>query len=303
VRTRTNDVLLVGGYAVRKIGVGRFDWRDPYYFAVTLSWPVFLVSLIALFLAINLAFALIYLSRLAVLAGNLHGAFSDALFFSFETATTVGYGDIYPAGHFGRVVAGTEMMFGVAYTALTTGLLFVRFSRPKAGIRYAKNAVIASHDGSPTLMIRIANGRFSLIANASAHIALIGNTRSSDGRTLRQVRELPLLRTQLPIFSTIWTVMHRIDPSSPLYGCDHQRLMDDDIRVLLSVEGYDASLATTIIDTRAYGPSDILCDMRYSGGMISEDAQGRPVVDLSQLSQIEPDSGPEPQRDGWVDDR
>jgi inward rectifier potassium channel len=50
--------------------------------------------------------------------------------FSLETATTVGYGDMYPVDRYGRIVAGSEMMVGVAFTALTTGLLFVRFSRP-----------------------------------------------------------------------------------------------------------------------------------------------------------------------------
>ena len=217
---RKSKALLIGNYAIEKTGIRRFDWHDAYYNAVTLSWPRFLLSFAALFLAINFVFGFLYLIRPGSLANAHPGSWSDALFFSLQTATTVGYGDIYPANLYSRIVAGAEMMVGFSFTALTTGLLFVRFSRPKARIRYAKNAVIATHNGSPTLMIRIANARFGFIANASAHLGLIRTSRSTDGEPLRQVHELPLLRPRLPLFSLIWTLMHRIDTTSPLHGYD-----------------------------------------------------------------------------------
>ena len=181
MRHRQKNAMLIGGYAIRKTGVTRFDWRDPYYYAVALSWPRFLLSLIALFAAINLVFGLLYLSHPSSLANAHPGSLSDAFFFSLETATTVGYGDMYPTDHYGRTVAGSEMMVGVAFTALTTGLLFVRFSRPQPRFRYARNAVVATHNGQPTLMIRIANMRLSLISGASAHLGLIRTSRGADG--------------------------------------------------------------------------------------------------------------------------
>jgi inward rectifier potassium channel len=302
VHRRKGASLLIGGYAIKKTGVARFDWRDPYYFAVALSWPRFLLSLIALFAAINLGFGLLYLIRPGSLANAHPGSLSDAFFFSLETATTVGYGDLYPADHYGRVVAGCEMMVGVAFTALTTGLLFVRFSRPKAQIRYARNAVVAIHNGQPTLMIRIANGRLSLISNASAHIGLLRISRRTDGQLLRQIYELPLIRSQLPLFTLTWTLMHGIDESSPLLDYDAARLIEDDVHLWVSIEGYDSILATTITDTQAYGPDEILCGMRYTG-TVSADAEGHPTADLRELSQIEPDAGPEPLQSGWVDAR
>ena len=292
--------ILIGGYALKKTGVARFDWRDPYSFAVSLSWPRFLLSLIALFAAINFGFGLLYLLLPGSLANAHPGSLSDALFFSLETATTVGYGDMYPTDHYGRVVAGCEMMVGVAFTALTTGLLFVRFSRPKAQIRYAKNAVVAAHNGQPTLMIRIANARFSVISNVSAHLGLIRTSRQADGQPLRQIYELPLIRPRIPLFSLTWTLMHPIDMSSQLLGYDTTRLIEDDVRLWISIEGHDSILATTIIDTHIYGPTEILYGARYAG-TISMDDEGHPTADLRELSRIEPDTGPEPLQSGWVD--
>lgn len=294
--------ILIGGYAIKKTGITRFDWRDPYSFAVALSWPRFLLSLIALFAAINFGFGLLYLLRPGSLVNAHPGSLSDAFFFSLETATTVGYGDMYPTDHYGRLVAGCEMMVGVAFTALTTGLLFVRFSRPKAQIRYARNIVVADHNGQPTLMIRIANARLSLISNASAHLGLIRTSRQADGPPLRQIYELPLIRSRLPLFALTWTLMHRIDMSSPLLGYDAARLIEDDVRLWVSVEGHDSILATTITDTQAYGPTEILYGMRYAGTILM-DAEGHPTADLRDLSQIEPDTGPEPLQSGWVDVR
>ena len=299
---RKGPWLLLGGYAIKKAGVARFDWRDPYYLAVALSWPRFLLSLIALFAVINLVFALLYLVGPVPLANAHSGSLSDAFFFSLETATTVGYGDMYPADHYGRIVAGSEMMVGAAFTALTTGLLFVRFSRPKAQIRYARNAVVARHNGQPTLMIRIANARLSLVSNTSTHVGLLRIRRGADGQKLRQIHELPLIRSRVPLLTLTWTVMHIIDRASPLFGYDAARLIEDDVQLWISVEGHDHVLATTIFDTRAYGPAEILYGMRYVG-TISADAEGHPTADLRELSQIEPDAGPEPPESGWVDAR
>jgi inward rectifier potassium channel len=297
-RHKEGRSLSVGGYTLKKVGIARFDWRDPYYFAVALGWPHFLLSLVALFAAINLGFGLLYLSHPGCLANSHPGSLSDAFFFSLETATTVGYGDMYPADQFGRIVAGCEMMVGVAFTALTTGLLFVRFSRPKARIRYARNAVVAAHNGQPTLMI--ANARESLVSNASAHLGVMRISRQADGQPLRQVHELALIRSRLPLFTLTWTLMHKIDASSPLHGYDAGRLVEDDAHLWVAFEGHDSILATTISDTQAYGPTEILYGMRYVG-TVSDDAEGHPTVDLRELSKIEPDTGPEPLQSGWVD--
>src|SRR5271168_1164770 len=142
----------VGEYVFIKKGISRFDLRDPYHVAVTLSWPQFLIALLGLYLTVNVIFASLY----SVVPGSITfarpGNFIDAFFFSFETLATVGYGEMYPHGLYGHMVSCAEIISGLAFTAILTGLTFVRFSRPRAKFVFAESPVVAVHDGIPTLM-------------------------------------------------------------------------------------------------------------------------------------------------------
>jgi inward rectifier potassium channel len=291
--------LLLGGYEIGKRGVARFDFGDPYHLAVSLSWPRMLLLLIMVHTAINLGFAMLYLGRPGAIANARPGSVSDAYFFSLETSATVGYGEMYPASFYGHVVSAAEIIIGVAFTALVTGLLFVRFSRPRARFRYAGQAVVALHAGRPTLMVRIANGRRGLLADAAASLTLMRTSREG-GIVLRQMHELRLTRTRLPVFPLTWTLMHEIDAVSPLHGYDSAGLLADDVRLFLAVEARDVTLAATVLDVRDYGPGEILFGMRYAEALCL-DKRGHPIADLTRIGLIERDVGPEPPQPGWVD--
>jgi len=58
---------------------------------------------------------------------------SDFLFFSYTTLTTTGYGNLVPAGQFGRMISGLEMMLGQVFlVTLVAGL--VSLWRPGEGL-------------------------------------------------------------------------------------------------------------------------------------------------------------------------
>src|SRR5258708_22986001 len=99
----------LGSYQFKKKGISRFDLRDPYHLAVALTWPQFFAALLALYLAANLVFATLYWLVPGSVANAQPGSFADAFFFSIETLATVGYGEMYPALAYGRVVAASEI--------------------------------------------------------------------------------------------------------------------------------------------------------------------------------------------------
>ncbi len=110
----------------------------------------------------------------------------DYLYFSIETLSTAGYGDMHPQTHYGHFIAAVELFTGIFSMSLMTGLIFSRFSRPRARLLFANNPVIAVQDGEPTLMVRLANERHNIIGNATARLWVLKNTISKEGQPIRR---------------------------------------------------------------------------------------------------------------------
>src|ERR1700704_3394101 len=75
------------------------------------------------------------------------GAYIDYLYFSIETLSTAGYGDMHPQTHYGHFVATVELFTGIFSMSLMTGLIFARFSRPNPRLLFADSPVISDHEG------------------------------------------------------------------------------------------------------------------------------------------------------------
>jgi inward rectifier potassium channel len=275
-------------YEIGKRGAVRFDWRDPYHIAVGLSWPRFLVLMIGLDLALNAGFAALYWAVPGCVANARPGSFADAFFFSLETLATVGYGVMAPVTLWGHAVASAEILAGMMFTALATGLTFVRFSRPRAKILYADQAVVSLHEGVRTLMLRIANGRDSLLVDGAARLYALIAGRTREGQYFRRIHELPLLRPRIPIFGLTWTLMHVLDAASPLAGMDREALRRREVRLFLVVTARDPTLAAEVHDIHDYGADDVAFGMRYAEA-VTVDPLGRPVADLRLVGTLEPE--------------
>jgi inward rectifier potassium channel len=289
----------LGSYEFKKKGVSRFDVRDPYHLAVALTWPQFFAALLALYLSVNLVFATLFWLVPVSVANAGPSSFADALFFSVETLATVGYGEMYPATLYGRAVAVIEIVCGLGFTAILTGLTFVRFSRPRAKLIFAANPVVAMHNDKPTLMVRIGNGRVGVLTDVVAKLNIFFLDNSNEGKPFRRAQELRLERAHIPIFTIFWTIMHVLDERSPLHGYDAARVTETDARVFVTVEARDPTLTTTVQDVRYYAPQDIRFGMRYADAMSTAE-DGTRVADLRRTGALEPDIGDRPEQ-GWTE--
>jgi inward rectifier potassium channel len=288
-----------GSYEFEKRGVSRFDLRDPYHLAVALTWPQFLTALLALYLLANVIFATLFWLMPGSVANARPDSFADFFFFSIETLATVGYGDMHPATLYGHVVASVEIVCGLAFTAILTGLTFVRFSRPRAKLLFAPHPVVATHNGNPTLMVRIGNGRAGLLLDAAAKLNVLLFETTAEGKPYRRAQELRLERAHIPVFPLTWTLMHVLDERSPLHSCDAARAVEADMRIFVTLEARDPTLATMVHGIRDYAPEDLRFGMRYADAVtMAED--GTPVADLTRIGMLEPDVGDrwEP---GWTE--
>src|SRR5258707_6029324 len=175
-------VVMLGGREVIAEGLHLNFWADISHRCMTASWRAFNGGAVLVFIAFNAVFAVFYWIGDQPISNVPSGAYIDYLYFSIETLSTAGYGDMHPQTHYGHFIAAVELFTGIFSMSLMTRLIFARFSRPSARLLFADYPVISNHDGVPTLMIRLANERHNIISNANARLWLVKSTVSREGR-------------------------------------------------------------------------------------------------------------------------
>jgi inward rectifier potassium channel len=251
-----------------------------------------------MYLLVNVAFAIFFWSVPGSVANARPYSFPDALFFSIETLGTVSYGEMYPATLYGHVIAATEIVCGLGFTAILTGLTFVRFSRPRAKLVFASHPVVAIQNGKPTLMLRVGNGRANVLLDATTKLNVLLSVRTAERKLFRRAQELRLERAHLPVFPLTWTVVRVMDEHSPLYGYDSAQMAAAHAQVFVTLEARDLTLATSVNEIRNYATEDIRFGMRYVDAIAIEE-DGTPVADLTKIGEMEPDVG-EHTEQGWT---
>jgi inward rectifier potassium channel len=272
----------VGHREFIKVNAMKYDWRDIYHFILTLSWPQFAGLVLGIYVLINLCFAMLYLLGGPCIAGLVLGSFSDAFFFSVETLATVGYGHAYPDTLYGHCVATLEIMAGLFGLAVMTGLIFVRFSRPTARIQFSKVAVVAPFNGSPALMVRLANLRHHAMVEAEFRLLFMRSELTREGEDVRRFYPLRLQFDHLINFPAALTLRHMIDETSPLFGLTPEDLKLADSRMLVSVVCVDPVIQAPIQSQTEYLHEQITWNRRFAE-IYTEDSVGRYTVDYSKF--------------------
>src|SRR5882762_4166301 len=191
-------VVRLGGREIVTEGLHLNFWADISHRCMTASWPAFIGGAALVFIVFNAVFAVLYWIGNQPISNVPGGAYIDYLYFSIETLSTAGYGDMHPDTHYGHFIATVELFTGIFSMSLMTGLIFARFSRPNARLLFANNPVITNLDGVPTLMVRFANERHNMITNATARLWMFRNVVTEEGHDIRRFYELPLLRNESP---------------------------------------------------------------------------------------------------------
>jgi inward rectifier potassium channel len=197
---------------------------------------------------------------------------------------TVGYGHAYPANLYGHCVATLEILVGLFGLAVLTGLIFVRFSRPTARIKFSNVAVIAPFDGVPTLMIRLANLRHHAMIEADFRLLLMRSELTKEGEDVQRFYPLRLQFDHLISFPAALTVRHVIDESSPLHGLTAEDLKLTDSRMLASIVCTDPVIQAPIQTQTEYLYEQINWNRQFAEIYV-EDARGRYTVDYSKFDE------------------
>lgn len=283
-RTRVRNI---GGGRIIAEGLEHGLWKDFYHNSMTASWPAFFATIAGAFVALNFAFASFYALGDDPIANAKSGSFYDLFFFSVETSSTVGYGDMHPQTVYGHSVAMIEIFVGLMSLAVITGLMFARFSRPRARFLFSKHLVVRPIDGQRTLILRAANLRLNVVQDASASLYMMRDEMTQEGFRIRRVIDLPLLRSTQPMFNLGWTIMHALDESSPLFRETADSLNTSEAAFVLNMSGTDESTGQTLTTRAEYSSRDIRWNATFRDILV-EDANGSLHIDYAQFDEVEP---------------
>jgi inward rectifier potassium channel len=261
------------------IGFAKDGWRDGYHWLLSMPIGAFLGLAIAAYLALNAVFAVGYVLTGGVTGARL-GSFPDAFFFSVETMSTVGYGELAPASTAAHVLVTVECFVGLFNLAIVTGLLFARFSKPTARVMFSRNAVVTTYEGQPTLMFRAANKRRNRIVEAEVTLSMLRDSVTAEGVAMRGFEPMTTIRARTPVFYMTWQIMHRIDELSPLYSETRTSLAARRAELVVVLRGLDETFSQTIHARTSYPSNRVVWDRRLAD-MFSIDGQGRTVIDYT----------------------
>lgn len=283
-RPRVRDLA---GRRIIAEGLERNFWTDLYVNAMTMSWPAFVGTLAATFVALNFIFALIYDLGEAPIANARPGSLADLFFFSVETTSTVGYGDMHPQTIYGHVVATAENFTGLLLLAMMTGLVFARFSRPRARIIFAKYPVVTRYNGETTLIFRMANARSNFITEATAKLWMLSPTVSREGKRMVSFERMRLIKSENPTFALSWTLFHPIDEQSPLFGQDEDSFAESEINFVVSIVGFDEASGQIVRARDVFAAQDVRFGQEYLD-FVWVDEQGLRHIDYAKIDATRP---------------
>jgi inward rectifier potassium channel len=277
-----------GSFNVRRNNLGPFHPYNVYHTLVSLPVPSVVLLMVAGYFATNLLFATLYWlagpDAIAGAASSPLARFEDCVFFSVQTLATIGYGKLVPNTRAANVLVAIEALVGLLGFAILSALLFARFARPTAKIRFSSHAVVAPYQNGWALMFRLVNLRNHDLTDVHAVVSF-ARWVDENGARRRRFDQLALERDFIIFMPLHWVVVHPITDTSPLRGLTAESLAGADPEVVCLITADDETFAQTVHAKSSYDKADIVWGARFRDMYLPE--ADRVTIDLGRLNDFE----------------
>lgn len=273
-----------GSFNIRKDNVPFFERINFYHALVSMSWPKFLTVVLSTYFCVNLFFAAIFMAiGIENLTGIRGTTFMEQLmegfFFSAQTITTLGYGQVAPLGFLMNVAAATESMMGLLGFALVTGMVYSRFSKPIAKLKFSNIAVMAPYNDINALMFRVVNPHGNQLLEVETSVALSLLKVNSD---LREFFPLELERAKVAFLPAVWTIVHPINQDSPFKDLSQDDLLRRNMEVIVVIKVFDETFSQTVFSRSSYKFEDLVYGEKFT--YLISHHNGTASVDVSGIN-------------------
>lgn len=263
---------------------------DLYTYLIEIPWWFFLGYVLVGYVFLNTLFAFIYIfigsQELLSSTGNFWEDFTQLFFFSAQTLTTVGYGAIAPKGIWAGFISSFEALVGLMSFSFITGLLYGRFSKPKAKIKFSDHIVIRDFKDSRALMFRVMNKRQNMMIEPELEVVINITEKEAAGNFKREFYQLTLQRNKIMYLPTMWTVVHEMDDKSPLSKYSNQELEDLEVEIYVLFKYHEEAFNQQLYQLHSYDFSQLKLNYKF-GTSYSFDDDGVTLVDHEKLNHLE----------------
>ena len=176
-------------------------------------------------------------------------------------------------------------MVGLLGFALATGLLYGRFSRPRARLVFSSNAIVAPYQGINGWMFRFASKSHSQLLDAEVNIILTMVVKEN-GVDTRKFFPLELERNKITMLSMSWTVVHPIDEKSPMNGLTQSDLEKASAEFLIFFKAFDDTFADTVHARASYRYDEVVFGAKFIS-VIGTGSDGAPEFNVAGINDFE----------------
>ena len=294
-----NDATSYGGRFVnkkgqaniRKTGIGFFEKYSWFHSMLAMSNSRFFLIILIFYIIVNIAFAIIYyfigIQHLSGMITHTEAEkLTEAFFFSAQTFTTVGYGRISPTGFTTSAVAAFQALIGLLSFAVATGLMYGRFSKPQAFLKFAHNAVIAPYKEITALMVRVAPYKNTTLTEAES-IMTLGMLIEENGKIVNRFFTLDMELQKIGALTLSWTLVHPITESSPLYNFSKDDFNNITGEIIVFIKAFDDMFSNTVVSRTSYIFKEIIYGAKFTPMFHRDENNFTTILDFEKLDTFE----------------
>lgn len=266
--------------------------HDLYAHLIDIPWWKFFLFVFLVYTIINVLFAILYnligIEQITPSTGNIFRDLLNGFFFSAQTITTVGYGGIAPQGLIANIIASFQAMIGLMGFSFITGLLYGRFSKPKAVIKFSKNIIVRDFKEGRALMFRLMNSRKNMMIEPQVTVTLAITEFDEKADNYRKnFYQLPLERDKIMYLPTMWTIVHEINDQSPLSKYANKELKELDAELYILMQYHDEAFSQKLFKIYSYKFDKLKTDVQFESSF-SFDEEGYTLLDHNKLDKLNP---------------
>lgn len=197
---------------------------------------------------------------------NVRG-FTGAFMFSMETQATIGYGfrGMTENCMVAIIVVTVQDVFSCLLDTIIIGIVVAKMAsaRKRAQtVGFSSCAVVSLRDGVLCLSWRLGDLRGNHILEGVARALLVRSVKQPKGSIVMSYQDLEIQDRDI-VLATPATIIHKLEPGSPLYSLGPDDLLGDDFELVVSFT-YTGDSTGMLHQTRTtYTPADIRWGQRF----------------------------------------